>query len=328
MAYTKHTWENGEVISAEKLNNLEEGIGYELTEEILFEEEATTTQQSGAPFAMGNITYSDFIDADELNIVFNNVEYSLPKNVMNSGERTNVYGELNKETRAPVFDTYPLALVSSNYGNQLATSEPGTYNVKVKVQLIQTTAEFEQAVKKNGVKNIKDGEGNSAITEGSGTKAQGNCSHAEGSGTTASRDSCHAEGAGTTASGRFSHAEGGDKTTASGEYSHAEGQYTTASGYNSHAEGGGTKAQGNYSHAGGDSTIAQGCDQTVIGKYNIAQGTSNSNTSTDYAFIIGNGNNNARSNALAIKWDGTFVFANGTEITPAQFTSILSSISS
>jgi len=26
MAYTKHTWENGEVITAEKLNNLEDGI--------------------------------------------------------------------------------------------------------------------------------------------------------------------------------------------------------------------------------------------------------------------------------------------------------------
>lgn len=313
MAYTKHTWENGEVISAEKLNNLEEGIGYDVVEEVLFEEEVTTIQQqSGASFATGNIIYSDFIDFDILNVVFNNVEYSLPKNVMDGG--TNIYGEVNEESHNPVFNTYPLIILSSsNYRNQLVTSEPGTYNIKVKVQLIQTTAKFDQAVKKNGLKNIKDGEGNSAITEGSGTKAQGNSSHAEGGGTTASGNCSHAEGAGTTASGSISHAEGSG-TKAQGLYSHAEGNGTTASGKNS--------------HAGGGSTIAQGYAQTVIGQFNIAQGTSNSNTSTDYAFIIGNGNSNTRSNALAIKWDGTFVFANGTEITPAQFASILSSISS
>lgn len=313
MAYTKHTWENGEVISAEKLNNLEEGIGYDVVEEVLFEEEVTTIQQqSGASFATGNIIYSDFIDFDILNVVFNNVEYSLPKNVMGGG--TNIYGEVNEESHNPVFNTYPLIILSSsNYRNQLVTSEPGTYNIKVKVQLIQTTAKFDQAVKKNGLKNIKDGEGNSAITEGSGTKAQGNSSHAEGGGTTASGNCSHAEGAGTTASGSISHAEGSG-TKAQGLYSHAEGNGTTASGKNS--------------HAGGGSTIAQGYAQTVIGQFNIAQGTSNSNTSTDYAFIIGNGNSNTRSNALAIKWDGTFVFANGTEITPAQFASILSSISS
>lgn len=325
MAYTKHTWENGEVITAEKLNNLEEGIGYDVVEEVLFEEEVTTTQPSGAPFATGNIIYSDFIDVDVLNVVFNNIEYSLPKDVNGDG-KNKFYGELNKESQYPVFDTYPLAIISSHeHGNKIATSEPGTYNVKVKVQLIQTTTEFEQAVKKSGLKNIKDGEGNKAIAEGFVTIASGDHSHAEGSDTIASGDSSHAEGAVTTASGSYSHAEGGG-TIAGGEWSHAEGNGSSAQGNNSHAEGVGVIAKGECSHANGYDTRAQGFCQTVIGQYNIAQGTSDSNTSTDYAFIIGNGNGTARSNALAVKWDGTFVFANGTEITPDQFASILASI--
>ena len=92
-----------------------------------------------------------------------------------------------------------------------------------------------------------------------------------------------------------------------------------ASGRYSHAEGNSTSASGICSHAQNANTIAQGTDQTVIGRYNEAQGTPTSAASTDYAFIIGNGTSTARSNAFAIQWDGTFVFADGTTITPAQF---------
>ena len=172
--------------------------------------------------------------------------------------------------------------------------------------------------------------------EGYSAEASGEASHAEGSRTKASSDYSHAEGERTTASGRASHAEG-ENTTASGRDSHAEGSVTTASGYDSHAEGNGTTASatsshaegesttasGRYSHAQNEETIAQGMSQTAIGKFNVAQGAVNAINATDYAFIIGNGTTNNRSNALAIKWDGTFVFANGTEITPAQFASLL-----
>ena len=174
-------------------------------------------------------------------------------------------------------------------------------------------------------------------TEGNGTAASKFGSHAEGIGATASGDSSHAEGNATTASGSNSHAEGslttasefcshaeGNSTNAFGNSSHAEGYSTTASGESSHAEGSNTAASGNYSHAQNYHTVAQGQSQTVIGKYNKMRGTPTSSTSTDYAFIIGNGTSNTnRSNALAIKWDGTFVFANGTEISPAQFQSLL-----
>ena len=158
--------------------------------------------------------------------------------------------------------------------------------------------------------------------EGGGTKASYEYAHAEGLTTTASGRGSHVEGGGTTASGTFAHAENAG-TTASGDNSHAEGQSTGATGGQSHAEGGGTLASGICSHAGGGGTIAQGMYQTAIGFYNVPQGGTN-HADTDYAFIIGNGTGASdRSNALAVKFDGTFVFANGTEITPAQFASLL-----
>jgi len=125
-----------------------------------------------------------------------------------------------------------------------------------------------------------------------------------------------------------SHAQN-NGTKATGDSSHAEGASTEANGMSSHAQGSSTKANGDYSHTSGSGTIADGYAQTVIGVYNTAQGTANSKASTDYAFIIGNGTNNSqRSNALGIKWNGNFTFANGTEITPDEFTQMKSGGSS
>ncbi len=147
---------------------------------------------------------------------------------------------------------------------------------------------------------------------------------------TASEDSSYtmgtyafAEGNGTKAIGNSSHAEG-VASIASGHQSHAEGNGAQATGNASHAEGNGAQATGDTSHAEGHGTIAQGHCQHVSGEYNIAQGTKYTHADSDYAVIVGNGSSkNARSNAFAMKWDGTFVFANGTEITPAQFASLL-----
>ena len=61
-------------------------------------------------------------------------------------------------------------------------------------------------------------------------------------------------------------------------------------------------ALGDYSHAQGLCTIAASDEQHVQGKYNIKD------TENKYAFIIGNGtDNNDRSNAIAIDWDGNII---------------------
>ena len=167
--------------------------------------------------------------------------------------------------------------------------------------------------------NGTNASGSHSHAEGEGSRAEGTDSHAEGKNTVASGDYSHAEGDNTVASGACSHAEG-DHTVASGVYSpsHAEGYGTTASGNGSHAEGESTVASGDYSHAEGedtvaagycshaqnDSTNASGNNQTALGKYNVVD-----NAST-YAVIIGNGTgDNARSNALAVKWNGDVVLA-------------------
>ena len=165
----------------------------------------------------------------------------------------------------------------------------------------------------SGVSTIASGAGSHA--EGGQTTASGNHSHAEGAQTCASEQSSHAEGSLTTANKGSSHAEG-QGTLANGFAGHAEGIRTTVSANFSHSEGYETLASGEFSHAAGYKTIAQGECQTAIGQYNIAQGTPTSSLATDYAFIIGNGNDSAKSNALAVRWDGAFVFANNVVMTP------------
>ena len=112
----------------------------------------------------------------------------------------------------------------------------------------------------------------------------------------------HSEGYYTTASGAFSHAEG-FHTTASNQRSHAEGSGTIASGNSSHAEGRNTIASGGASHAEGSGTIAGSGHQHVQGRYNIED------AADVYAHIVGNGSQDARSNAHTLDWDGNAWFA-------------------
>lgn len=86
----------------------------------------------------------------------------------------------------------------------------------------------------------------------------------------------------------------------------AEGVAVTASAYGSHAEGAATTASGMYSHAQNQGTIAAGNWQTAIGRYNV-EDTNNAN-----ALIIGNGaNNNNRSNAFTVDWNGNVSSSGG-----------------
>ena len=145
--------------------------------------------------------------------------------------------------------------------------------------------------------------GECSHAEGSETTALGECSHAEGDNTTAVGDCSHAEGSGTQASGNCSHAEGGG-TVASGSKSHAEGTNTAAPGDSSHSEGKYTGAPGNCSHAEGYNTKASSEHQHVQGKFNIED------TTNKYAHIVGNGNNNnSRSNAHTLDWEGNAWYA-------------------
>ena len=104
-------------------------------------------------------------------------------------------------------------------------------------------------------------------------------------------------------------------TSAQGEGSHSEGSGTSALGNRSHAQGYYTRAVGDNSHTGGSGTVANSLSQTVIGENNIIDAEGTPSTRGEYAFIIGNGaSSNDRSNAFAVKWDGSIVFNDGTFI--------------
>ena len=107
------------------------------------------------------------------------------------------------------------------------------------------------------------------------------------------------------ASGKYSHAEG-IFTKATKKASHAEGGSTTSSGDCSHAEGQETVASGDYSHAEGQGTYVHTECQHSQGKFNIKE--------TDHAFVIGNGtDDNNRSNAFSVDWNGKIYVNNATE---------------
>lgn len=102
-----------------------------------------------------------------------------------------------------------------------------------------------------------------------------------------------------------------------GNYSHAEGNGTTTLGKYSHAEGESTTASGPASHAEGAYTIASSAHQHVQGKCNIED------SNDKYAFIIGNGTENNRSNAFSIDWDGKIYVNNavtGVDVSTLQST--------
>ena len=134
----------------------------------------------------------------------------------------------------------------------------------------------------------------------------GDYSFAEGYNTVASGNASHSEGYETMALGSNSHAEGSNTKT-SGIDSHAEGQTTISSGTASHAEGNRTIASGAYSHAEGEETKASSKNQHVQGKYNVED------SSDTYAHIVGNGTDEARSNAHTLDWSGNAWYAGTVE---------------
>lgn len=105
--------------------------------------------------------------------------------------------------------------------------------------------------------------------------------------------------------GLFSVAEG-ELCVADARASHAEGRKSMALGGSAHAEGLSTTASGDYSHSQNNVTTAQGKSQTAIGEFNIVDTTgATASDRGEYALIIGNGTGyTARSNALAVTWDG------------------------
>lgn len=100
---------------------------------------------------------------------------------------------------------------------------------------------------------------------------------------------------------------------ASGRDCHAEGYKSVATGHASHAEGLGTWVKSRACHAEGMYTIAGSDYQHTQGKFNVED------TKNTYAHIVGNGSNDARSNAHTLAWNGTATFAGAVTGTGADY---------
>ena len=292
MSYSKYTWQTGETITAEKLNNIENGI--EGTASLNLVNGSAAHSLRGTASASEDDNYAMGIGA-----------YAEGQDTIASGVGSHAegIGSSQKQTYKDNTNALPGATTVASHVEGLYTRVQDG---------IAGHAEGNQTLAGGGTipGNHAEGyhtvaKGGASHAEGGGTTASGNYSHAEGASTTASNTSSHAEGEGTTASGLQSHAEGVN-TIASGAQSHAEGASTTASGYISHAEGGGTTASGDCSHAEGSSTIAKNKSQHVCGEYNVEDPSSNSGKLRGtYVEIVGNGTGaNARSNARTLDWSG------------------------
>ena len=91
---------------------------------------------------------------------------------------------------------------------------------------------------------------------------------------------------------------------ASGNYSHAEGGYTHAEGNYSHAEGNYTYALSNYSSTSGYYTYSNQPYMFVVGKYNLYD-QNHPEYNVNKLFVVGNGDQNTRSDAFVVKDDGS-----------------------
>jgi len=162
--------------------------------------------------------------------------------------------------------------------------------------------------------------GNSSVAFGASTTASGSASAAFGLGTTAS-------GRGSTAIGHESRAIGvnsvamGYQTRAEASESVAMGLFSIASGESSIALGETTEAQGNYSFAMGKRNIAKGYGSAALGldtrsgaPHSLTIGRYNASNRNDdciknsfndcLLFVVGNGYQGARSDALILSEKG------------------------
>lgn len=162
MAYTRHTWDCGEVITDSKMNNIEDGIeealeccadkGYECDTTIgntLYSGSATTLKEAASVPAVGEISYANPIDAEVIAVTFNGTEYVCQRREQ---ELMYMYGAYGTPESVD-WSKYPFIITSSvadEVYNQLVTQNGGTYSLTIKeaTEDVETDRCFENAVKK------------------------------------------------------------------------------------------------------------------------------------------------------------------------------------
>lgn len=149
--------------------------------------------------------------------------------------------------------------------------------------------------------------GSFSHVEGQSTVASGTGSHAEGNGTKASSSYAHAEGAFTEASGAYSHSAG-SRTIANGMYMSAVGKYNIP-------DTPFPAWEANHQYEVGDRVVYNGVGKVCIEANNDATYRSSKwqtvyqSTQQGTLLVIGNGEENNRSNAFRVDMSGDARFA-------------------
>lgn len=329
MAYTPKTWVCGETITADGLNNIEEGVqealeccesGGSLPTVTTDDDDKVLAVVNGewdkAELDLGYrcITQRQIVTCFNGNLVAEAIGSlygavftpSSPIDgdtiivTLNGTEYElpkSEYGYGEGNSSGPIFTTYPCFVFASESAYFYVPSA-GTYAVKIEKaetgEHIETNECFQKAV--NNVvsiplKNIADGRARSSLK-------------------------CN---------GAYD-----DDTYPLGNYATAFGSATGATGQSSFAEGSLTIASGDESHAEGSWTTANHRSQHVFGEWNIIDASSASESSRGtYVEIVGNGTGmHTKSNARTLDWNGnewlagTLTLGN-TTITEAQLQALL-----
>lgn len=145
MTYTPINWQTGDIITAEKLNKMDNGWAVESSSQQIFSEMVTTELNPEHPDepAWGDFTYSAQITADTVTVTFDGTDYACTKV---DSEGSNVYGGWGDEVAD--FTNYPFAIVSDPGENAICTATGGTHTVSVAStsSSIETSEQFRTAV--------------------------------------------------------------------------------------------------------------------------------------------------------------------------------------
>ena len=137
MSYTPINWQNGDIITAEKMNKMDNGWGMGMV--ALFTQTVTC---EGTGIGTGDVTYSGAIDADEVVITFDGVEYICQKHVVYDEPQ---YGAQQDEQGDWDFSVYPFVLVCGQY-KTLYTETVGDHVITVSMSGVDVGDEFTEAV--------------------------------------------------------------------------------------------------------------------------------------------------------------------------------------
>lgn len=307
MSYEKQGFTNGQVLHAEQLAKMEDGIrnvnwdDVAAYEGVLFEATIEKSQLFiGDSTADASFQPTPLISGETYNVHFNGVDY---KNLTCKESDNCLYigneqllipwGTLSSEPFVVCYyskDRYSAIRIDNLELESFDFSLEGKSYVLIPDKYtplgdwVQRGSEYCSIM--IGEENTASGRysyaegfyntasGDYSHAENTNTIASGEAAHAEGSGTEAEGGSSHAEGENASASGRGAHAEGWH-TIASGEYSHAEGAYAIASGGGAHAEGGYDAYAPMFEMqtvASGNGSHAEGFNTTASGDYSHSEG--------------------------------------------------------